>query len=84
MFIDRPPTFAGKIAPLTEDDRPGAQVSSWQNFEDEFTAAITNPHDYTKRFSTVHKRTLTRAWGDTLDGKSSERYMDKINELLSR
>lgn len=85
IFIDKPLPFDGAVQPLSRDDRPGAIVAEFDG-EAGLTAALTlaasSPDAYLERYGAAIASTTERAWGDTLDGRSAERYFAEISRLL--
>jgi CDP-glycerol glycerophosphotransferase len=81
VFLDTPPTFYGFT--LTPDDRAGALASNQSELIDNLTSALTEPQAYVKKYSSRLKSARKKVWGDTLDGKSAERYYKVIQKKLN-
>lgn len=82
IFLDTPPTFQGYT--LTPADRPGYLANGLDSLIKYVETAIKQPEDYQKQFGILRKQVLKKCFGDTLDGKSSERYLKEIKKLLSK
>jgi CDP-glycerol glycerophosphotransferase (TagB/SpsB family) len=83
VFLDRPAP-AEDLSPLSEQDRPGAIVSNIDQLGRALLEAVSAPETYIKRYGVQRDFTLERAWGVTLDGRSSERYLSAIESLLEK
>lgn len=80
IFLDTKPTFYGFT--LTPEDRAGKLVSSVEDLKVTVEKALTKPDMYLEEYSSRIKSVTQKVWGDTLDGKSSERYFSAIKGLL--
>lgn len=70
--------------PLTFTDRPGAIVGNSEQLRKALTAAIVTPDVALAEYKSRRDATLERAWGDTLDGRSAERYYEAILQLEAK
>jgi CDP-glycerol glycerophosphotransferase (TagB/SpsB family) len=82
LFIEAEPP-ARPLGPLTEDDRPGPVVTTPDELAAEVGAAVLDPSAHLRRYETQRSNTVVRAWGETLDGSSSARYIAAIHDLES-
>lgn len=80
IFLDTEPTFFGFT--LTPEDRAGSVVKDLNELETAMQEVLNEPENYKKRFADKMADTKARTWGETLDGKSAERYYNVINQLV--
>jgi len=81
VFLDVPPPFTP--AHLSADDRVGYRVSSWRDLEETLTVASQRPEEYAESFGRERVRVLSKAFDSTLDGRSSERYLEALDRIAS-
>lgn len=81
VYLDRPAPDAHP-APLDVNDRPGVIASSLTELEQALAQATLSPDQYLKRFASKRRSVVDKAWGATLDGRSSERYLAALDSLI--
>ncbi len=81
IFLDTPPPF--RPDRLTADDRVGYRVTTWQALADALDLAAQRPDDFAERFGTRRRAVLEKAFGATLDGRSADRYLETLNEIVN-
>lgn len=81
IFLDTPPPF--RPDRLTADDRVGYPVADRRAFEDALDLAARQPDDFTERFESQRRAVLDKAFGETLDGHSSARYLEALDDIVS-
>jgi CDP-glycerol glycerophosphotransferase (TagB/SpsB family) len=79
IFLDVPPPFPP--GHLTADDRVGYRVSGWAGFVAALDVASQQPEEYAESFRHDRLRVLDKAFDSTLDGRSSERYLEALNRI---
>jgi CDP-glycerol glycerophosphotransferase (TagB/SpsB family) len=85
LVLNRPMIFFDTPAPfpptrLEPEDRVGYLVSDWE----ELVAALghaAQPGDFENRFGKRRRDVLDKAFGSTLDGHSSRRYLEALNMI---
>jgi CDP-glycerol glycerophosphotransferase len=82
IFIDREPPFPATR--LTAAERVGYLTEDWDGFVAALDTATTNPEDFRSRFADRRHTLLEKIFGSTLDGRSSERYLDVLNRLVEK
>lgn len=80
IYLDADPP-ARPLGPLDETDRVGEVVSTITGLRAAVAEAIADRDVYVARFEAARLRTVERAWGSTIDGKSSARYLTAIEDL---
>ena len=80
VYLDTTPP-AATLAPLDASDRPGAHVHDLDALLAAVGAAVSDPGKALAPFAQQRTATSTKAWGDTLDGGSSERYVTALGSL---
>jgi CDP-glycerol glycerophosphotransferase (TagB/SpsB family) len=83
VYLDRPAPRA-HLAPLDAKDRVGAIVASPQQLALAISEAVTNSTAYREPFSADRAKTVEKAWGASLDGRSGERTLLAITEQIER
>ena len=83
VYLDVPPPVVD-AGPLTRDDRPGPIVADLDELVAAVREAIHDPDAATAPFATARSATVERAWGDTLDGRSRDRYDAALAALERR
>lgn len=81
IFLDSKPEF--KMTGLSNQDRPGEKVSSVEQLDKAIKRCFSESYP-DKKTMDERNRVIDKAWGTTLDGKSSQRYYDIICKLLNR
>lgn len=76
------PAPGAALGPLTPDDRPGPVVGDAASLADAAADAVRDPQAVLAPFAEARAATIGRAWGDTLDGRSAERYWLALRELV--
>jgi len=80
IFLDIPPFFKNGFT-LKPKDRVGYLVKDFNELEDVLGFVISHAEDYKNKFKQLRERVIKKAYGETLDGKSSERYLKEIKLL---
>lgn len=81
LFLDVPAPFKHGFN-LGPEHRYGDVAKSFTEFKRLLRLYLTSPDEFTKRHSEDMKSTSTIAYGDSLDGKSCDRYFANLKELL--
>jgi CDP-glycerol glycerophosphotransferase (TagB/SpsB family) len=81
VYLDVPPPEGG-VGPLTRHDRPGPVVSV-DTITPAVVEAVTRPDTALAPFADARRATIERAWGDSLDGRSTERCWRELRRLIS-
>lgn len=74
---------ADELGPMNEHDRPGPLATDARSLAEAVVAAVRQPEAHVELYGEAAARTLERAWGHTLDGRSAERYLNVVRTLLS-
>jgi hypothetical protein len=83
IFLDKDPDLDGwHGCIIPPEERQGAIVSNMDEFIYNLELSIKRPEEYTNIHKEKALNTRKKLWGNTLDGKSSERYYKTICKLL--
>jgi len=92
LVVDRPIIFldtksttskdAGKIQRVNSTGRFGDVISDWKKFEILINRYLKTPSKYTATYNKDIERVKLMAYGDTVDGKATERCYIRLKELL--
>ncbi len=81
IFLDvKYPFMDGYTVPA--DRRFGELVGSLKDLQAAIKRFVLHPDQFTKKYSKAITRAEDFVWGDTLDGKSAERYKRCLDELI--
>jgi CDP-glycerol glycerophosphotransferase len=81
IFLDVPSPYDRLC--MSEKYRYGKIVSSANGLESAIVNYVKNPESYKRECKDKIKSAIVVGYGDTLDGKSSERYHKRIIEILN-
>lgn len=81
IFLNTPPTFKGFT--LKPEDRAGQEVKNMTELQAALDLTLKDDKKYLAKYAKQMERTTKKAWGDTLDGKSSMRYFKAIQEVTN-
>jgi CDP-glycerol glycerophosphotransferase len=81
VYLDTAPP-SGELGPLQYEDRPGAKAADAGQLVAAVSAAVSEPGKVMAAHAEQRRSTTARAWGDSLDGRSSERYWLTLRRLL--
>lgn len=80
IYLDAEPP-GRDLGPLDASDRVGVVATDPAVLSAAVAEAVSDTSGYLARFDAARRRTVARAWGDTLDGLSSSRYFQAIEQL---
>lgn len=83
IFLDVPAPFK-KGFELGPEHRYGDIVGSFEELKQALDKNLKNPKVFNKLHKKQIEQTTKIAYGDTLDGKSSERYFSRLKKLLAK
>lgn len=81
IFLDVPMPFRHGLT-FDESYRYGEVVGSLGELTESLDYYLNNPNDFEKRYSKSIKKTEIAGYGDTLDGRSSERYYKRLKSIV--
>lgn len=81
VYLDVPPPFAHGFGNLDDRDRPGYIARSFDEMLTAMSRGVRDPSDYERRFRTDRDRVLDKAFGGTLDGRCSRRYLEAVRAI---
>jgi CDP-ribitol ribitolphosphotransferase / teichoic acid ribitol-phosphate polymerase len=81
IFLDVEPPFKYGLV-LGKEQRFGAVVNSVESLIEAIEEGITQPQEFIQRYKPLIQKTEELAYGDTLDGRSAERYYQQLKQLL--
>ena len=82
IFLDVPAPFA-KGFTLGPEHRFGEVVGSLEELKASIEWCVDNPDEFNSKYSKNMEETIKVAYGDTLDGRATERYLKNLEELLA-
>lgn len=82
IFLDVPQPFKNGLT-FAGENRFGEIVGSLAELNDAIERWINSPQAFFKKYEKDIKLVEKLAYGDTLDGKSAERYLARLKEILN-
>jgi len=83
VFLDSSPPFKNGFS-LPPDFRAGDVVKSYEELEKSLTELCLSEDDYILRHRASYDRVRNLVYDDTVDGRSTERYMKRLDEILEK
>jgi len=80
IFLDVDPPFRNGFK-LRPEDRAGYVVGSLGELIEAMDSSVAAPELWRDQFRETRARTIEKAYGNTLDGRSSLRYLEQILAL---
>lgn len=81
IFLDVPIPFRNGLT-FGKENRYGAVVGSLDELVETIRRYALKPETYTKEHTKQIKKTIEIAYGNTLDGKSNQRYYERLKKTL--
>lgn len=81
IFLDVTPPFKNGFS-VSDKYRFGEIVGSYQSLLDAIEHYAKNPDDFRKKYKDIIAETKEVAYGDTLDGKATERYWQRLQAII--
>lgn len=81
LFLDIPAPFSDMR--LDPEDRPGPIVDTWDTLLEQIRQAVDNPKASMLPYASTRHRVIRKAFGPTLDGNSSDRYLLELDRIIT-
>lgn len=81
IFIDCDPPFRYGLT-LSGRLRAGRVVKTAMDLQEAVSEALENPAQYNSEYGSAYREAREIAWDETLDGKSTSRYAERLEHLL--